>query len=200
VIGAAAAFAIAAVASPRPAAAEVEVEVERPLALTQELGAALGVEAGGRVSPGGFHLLATYLYRLSDVDWLESNAAFTFGGRDAACFRDRDDEFVCDHGFFKGVGLEASAGVRRFFAEQGVFSPWARAGLGVRLVSFPSDDVLGIGIPVIVGGGVRARVAERVAVGAGATLRAGIGSYDRGLGAEPYLSFALHAGVEFGLD
>jgi hypothetical protein len=187
-------------AGARPAVGEVEVEVERPIALTQELGAALGVEAGGRVSPGGLHVSARYLYRLSDVDWLESGAAFTFGGGDAACFRDRDDDFVCDHGIFGGFALEASAGVRRFFAEQGAFAPFARAGLGVRLVSFSSDDVLGAAFPVIAGGGVRARVAERIAIAAGADLRAGVGVYGRGLGAEPYLSFAVHAGVEFGLD
>lgn len=165
----------------------------------QEIGARLGIEAGGRVSPGGFHLGGAYLYRLADKDWLESGVSFTFGGSDAACFRDRDGDFLCDHGLLSGFAAEVSAGVRRFFRGRQGFVPFAGAGIAARLVSFTGDGVGGLALPLYATGGVRARVAERVAVLGGATVRGGVGFYDSNLGLEPHLTLAIHAGVEFGL-
>lgn len=181
------------------AALAAPARAEEPAASQQEIGAALGVEAGGRVSPGGLHLAGDYLYQLSDEDWFDSGLSFTIGGGGAGCFRDRDDDFLCDHGIARGFAAEAYAGARRFFPGQGAFAPFARAALGARLVSFRGDDVTGFALPVHLGGGIRARVADGVAVVAGSELRLGVGWFDHELGAEPQISFAVHGGVEFGL-
>ena len=183
----------AATAAPAPARAE------EPVAAEQELGAALGVEAGGRVTPGGFNVLGNYLYQLSDEDWFDSGLSMTFGGGTPGCFRDRDDEILCDHGITRGFAAEGFAGARRFFPGQGVFAPYLRAALGARLVSFRGDDVTGFALPLHLGGGIRARVADGVAVVAGSELRLGVGWFDRALGAEPHISLAVHAGAEFAL-
>jgi hypothetical protein len=165
----------------------------------QELGAGLGVEAGGRLSPGGFHLLGNYLYQLSDQDWFDGGLSFTFGSGGAGCFRDRQDDFLCDHGITSGFAAEAFVGARRFFAGQGGFAPYARAAIGGRLISFGGDDVGGFAIPLQAGGGIRARVADGLAVVGGADLRLGIGWFDRDLGSEPHITLAIHLGVEFRL-
>jgi hypothetical protein len=172
---------------------------DEPVASSQELGAALGVEAGGRTSPGGFHLLGDYLYQLSEQDWFDSGLSITIGGGAAGCFRDRDDDFLCDEGITRGFAAEGFAGVRRFFPGQGPFAPYARAALGARLVSFRGDDVTGFAVPVQLGGGIRARVASGIAVIAGSELRIGIAWFDRQLGTEPQIGFAVHGGVEFAL-
>lgn len=186
---------IAFVVALAPAAARAD----EPVAASQELGAALGVEAGGRTSPGGFHLLGDYLYQLSDQDWFDSGLSITIGGGGAGCFRDRDDDFLCDEGIARGFAAEGFAGVRRFFPGQGVFAPYARAAIGARLVSFRGDEVTGFALPVQLGGGIRARVASGIAVTVGSELRLGIGWFDRELGTEPQVGFAVHAGVEFAL-
>jgi hypothetical protein len=106
---------------------------------------------------------------------------------------------VCDEGIAHGFAAEGFAGVRRFFPGQGVFAPYARAALGARLVSFRGDDVTGFALPVQLGGGIRARVASGIAVIAGSELRIGVGWFDREVGTEPQIGFAVHAGVEFAL-
>lgn len=194
VIASSAALVLAAVA---PAWAQSEAEEAPPS--TQEIGAVLGLELGGRVTPGGLHVGGRYLYRLSERDWLESGVGFSFGGGGAECFRDRDDRVLCDHGVVSGFGAEVSAGIRRTFAAQGQFVPYAHAGVGLRLVSFSADDLSGLGVPFFVGGGVRAQVHERVAVIGGAALRLGPGFFGRDLGAEPQLSLAITGGAEFRL-
>ena len=182
-----------------PAADKSAAAADEPAASSQEIGAALGVEAGGRLSPGGFHVLGDYLYQLSDQDWFDSGLSITIGGGDAGCFRDRDNDFLCDHGITRGFAAEGFAGARRFFAGQGAFAPYARAALGARIVSFRGDDVTGFALPIQLGGGIRARVADGIAVVAGTELRLGIGWFDHELGAEPQISLAIHAGVEFAL-
>lgn len=169
-------------------------------ALSQQLGARLGFELGGRTSPGGMHLAGNYLYRVSDQDWFETGAGFTFGGGSPACFRDRMDELVCDHGIAKGFAAELMAGARRVFPAQKSLAPFVGIGLGVRVVSFPDDDVLGAAFPLIVSGGIRAPVTGKIAIVGGGVLRAGIGAFGDELGAEPHLTMAIHGGVEFGLD
>jgi len=166
---------------------------------SQEIGARLGIEAGGRTSPGGVHMTGSYLHRLSEADWLDSGVGFTLGGDSAECFRDRDGELLCDHGVFSGGAIEAIAAVRRVFAPQGKFAPYARLGVALRVIRFADDDLSGFGVPLLFGGGVRATVADRIAVVGAADVRTGVGFFGRDLGVEPQWSLAISAGVEFAL-
>ncbi len=165
----------------------------------QAIGAETGIAGGGRATPGGLRVAGHYLYQLSERDWFDGTAAFTFGGSGAACFRDRMDTMVCDHGFTDGRGVEISASVRRMFAAQGQFRPFARVGLGVAIVRFADDDVSGLAIPLHLGGGVRARVAPSVAVVAQGELQLGVGRFGSELGLQRQLGVAITAGAEFRL-
>ncbi len=165
----------------------------------QAIGAAVGIATGGRVTPGGLRIAGNYLYQLSSQDWFDGTASFTFGGRDAACYRDRMDLVVCDHGYAEGGAIEITAGVRRMFAAQGRYRPFARAGVGISVVRFGSDDVSGVAIPLHLGAGVRAHVERRLALVAQGDLVTGIGRFTRGLGIEPQLGFTVTAGAEFRL-
>lgn len=165
----------------------------------QSITAMVGGASGGRVTPGGLRLAGRYNYQLSSVDWFEGIAAFTYGSGAAACFRDRMDTLICDHGVADGASLELAAGVRRMFSAQGQFRPFARAALGIALVRFGSDDVTGFAVPLHAGGGVRARVAPSVAVVGEAELLLGFGGFNRGLGVEPQVGLAVTAGAEFRL-
>jgi hypothetical protein len=165
----------------------------------QSLGAAIGIAGGGRVTPGGLRITGHYLYQLSAQDWFDGTAAFTFGGGGAECFRDRMDYVICDHGFADGRGVEVIAAVRRYFTAQGVYTPFARLGVGLAVARFGDDDVTGVSIPLHIGGGVRAAVAKQVAVVVGAELVAGVGRFGRGMGTEPQLGIAVTAGAEMRL-
>ena len=165
----------------------------------QGVAAAVGVTSGGRVTPGGLRITGHYLYQLSATDWFDGIAAFTIGGGDAGCFRDRQSATVCDHGVADGAGFEIAAGVRRMFASQGKFRPFARAAIGVAYVRYSDDDLSGIAIPLHLGGGVRARVSDLVAIVGLADLAVGFGRFGRGLGSEPHLGLAITAGAEFRL-
>src|SRR5689334_16702460 len=46
----------------------------------QNIGAELGLAAGGRVTPGGLRIAGHYLYQLNDVDWFDGSIGFTYGG------------------------------------------------------------------------------------------------------------------------
>jgi hypothetical protein len=151
------------------------------------------------VTPGGLRLSGHYLYQLSSTDWFDGTVAFTFGGGGAACFRDRDDGLVCDHGIADGGAIEFAGGVRRMFARQGRFRPFARALVGVSYVRFGADDLGGLAIPAHLGGGVRARVTPTVAIVAIGELTVGLATFGRGLGTEPQLGLAVTAGAEFRL-
>lgn len=175
---------------------DLDEETEIP---DQSLGAAIGIAGGGRVTPGGLRIEGHYLYQLSSQDWFDGTAAFTFGAGGAECFRDRMDYVICDHGFADGRAIEAVAAVRRYFAPQGRYAPYARVGVGLAVARFGDDDVTGIGIPLHVGGGVRAAVSKQVAVVASAELVAGIGRYSQGMGNEPLLGFTVTAGAELRL-
>ncbi len=176
--------------------AELE-ELEPP---RQILGGRLGLEAGGGLSPGGVHVAGSYLYRATEVDWLDSSASFTFGSGAPRCFRDRDDDVVCDHGIASGFAAEIALAVRRHFAVRDRFEPFARLGIAVRLIGFGEDNVTGIGLPLLGSVGVRARVHRSVSVLAVADLRTGWSIFNRGLGAEPHASISFSAGVEFEVD
>jgi hypothetical protein len=165
----------------------------------QQIGAALGAAIGGRVTAGGLRISGDYLYQLTDNDWFDGSAAFTFGGGDAECFRNREDEFLCDHGLANGAALELAVGVRRMLAAKGAYRPFARAALGLSYVRFSDDDVSGVAVPLHLGGGLRAAVAPGVAVVGQGELTVGLGRFGRDLGGEPQLGLAVTAGAEFRL-
>ncbi len=165
----------------------------------QGVGGTIGIAGGGRDTPGGLRINGHYLYQLSDEDWFDGIASFTFGAGGAACFRDRMDYVICDHGFMDGRGVEVIASVRRYFAAQGKFRPYARVGVGLGLVRFGDDDLTGITVPAHVAGGVRAGVGNGIAVVAEAELTAGFARFSRGMGNEPQFGIAVTAGAEFRL-
>lgn len=158
-----------------------------------------GLATGGRVTPGGFRLTGHFLYQLSSSDWFDGTASFTFGGGDAACFRDRDNVIVCDHSLADGKAIELGVGVRRMFARKGTFRPFLRAGLGAGLARFSSDSLTGLAIPAYVGLGMRAKVRPTISVVVEAGASVGLGIFTRGLGGEPILGAAVTAGAEFDL-
>lgn len=165
----------------------------------QAISVELGVAAGGRITPGGLRITGQFIYQLSDEDWFDGSASFTFGSGTAACFRDRQDAVICSHGPADGVGVELTASVRRMFAPQGVFHPFARAGVGLGLVRFSADDVSGFTIPAHAGGGVRVAVAPAIGLIVEGDLALGFGSFSRGIGSQPQLGLAIAAGAEFRL-
>jgi opacity protein-like surface antigen len=165
----------------------------------QGISAAIGLATGGRSTPGGLRIAGHYLYQLSADDWFDGAASFTFGSGGTACFRDRADDLVCEHGIADGAGVEISASIRRWFAPQGAFRPFARLGVGLGLVRFGDDDVTGFTVPAHAGGGIRLQAASAVAVVVDADLALGFGSFTRGLGNELQFSFAVTAGAEFRL-
>lgn len=165
----------------------------------QAVSVQLGLAAGGNVTPGGLRIAGHYLYQLSDRDWFDGAASFTFGSGQAACFRDRDDAVVCDHGLTDGTGVEVVASVRRVFRAQGAFLPYARVGIGIGAVRFSDDDVSGIAIPLHGAGGVRVAFAPSMAVVVEGELTLGIASLNRDLGTKAQLGLAVTGGVEFRL-
>lgn len=166
----------------------------------QQLVGRLGIAVGGRVTPGGLRASGSYLYNLADNDWFDGWLAFTFGGGDTECFRDRADELVCDHGALSGVGAEIGAGLRRYFPGDGRFAPYVRGGAALRLVSFGDDELRGVALPLTVAGGVSARVHRIVAVGAEVAVEGGPAWFGRGLGLQPQLGLVVVTGVAFALE
>jgi len=165
----------------------------------QAVSAELGLAGGGHLTPGGLRIAGHYLYQLSEQDWFDGAASFTFGSGGAACFRDRMDKVICNHGVADGTGVEISASVRRMFAPQGAFRPFGRIGVGLGLARFSGDDVSGVTVPAHAGGGVRVKVAPSIAIVAEGELALGFGSFNRGLGSEIQFGLAVTAGAEFRL-
>jgi hypothetical protein len=165
----------------------------------QGISAVLGLATGGRVTPGGLRIAGHYLYQLSERDWFDGAASFTFGSGSPACFRDRQDVLVCNHGLADGSGVEVSAGVRRMLAPQAAFHPFVRAGVGLGVVRFGDDDVSGFTLALGGGGGVRVTVAPSIAVVAQVDLALGFGGFSHGLGLEPQLGLIVTVGAEFRL-
>lgn len=194
-------IAFALVLVPSLAAADMDVDdLEDPDALPdQSLGASAGVGGGGNVTPGGFHVAGHWLYQLSERDWFDGTIGFTFGSGGAGCFRDRMDDVVCDHDLADGRGVEVTAAVRRYFAAQGKFRPFARVGAGVSIVRFGADELTGLAIPLHGGGGIRGAVTEQIAIVAMADLFLGPAIFGRGLGAQPQAGIVVTAGAEFRL-
>jgi hypothetical protein len=163
------------------------------------IAATAGVATGGRVTAGGLRVGGRFLYQMSADDWFEGHAAFTFGSGDPACFRDRADAFLCDHGLTDGFAGEVGGAIRRRLAVRGRYQPFVRAGIAARAVRFGDDGVAGIAFPVIAATGVSVAINDTTAVGAEAALEFGFGWFDRGLGTEPQLGLAVAAVVEFAL-
>jgi hypothetical protein len=166
----------------------------------QSIGADIGAAAGGNVTAGGLRVGGHYLYQLSDQDWFDGAANFTFGSGAAACFHDRMAKLVCDHGLAQGTELELAAGIRRIFAPRGQFQPFARALVGLGLVRFGGDNVTGFAVPLHLGGGVRTEVAPSVSIVVQAELAVGFARFNQGIGTEPQFGVALSAGAEFRLN
>jgi hypothetical protein len=194
----AAACASASAAAAQPAGEAAEEEEIDDLG-DQEIGGAIGLAAGGRATAGGVRFTGHYLYQLSQRDWFDGIASFTFGSGDPACFRDRMDDVVCDHGLAGGGAIEIAAGVRRMFARRDRLRPFARGALGVALVRFASDDVTGVALSLHAGAGLRAKVSRGIAIVALADATLGIAGFGRGLGGEPQLGLAITAGAEIRL-
>ena len=165
----------------------------------QEISAGAGIASGGGLTPGGMRMQGRYLYQLSDVDWFDGSAAFTFGGDGGGCVADGVDLMSCDHAVLDGFASEVSVGIRRRFPGQGRFIPYARAAVGVRVISYSRDQVFGMAVPLTVAAGVRTRVAPGVAIGGEAAVEGGLGWFDRGLGRQSQLGFAISGLVEFRL-
>ncbi len=170
----------------------------------QGIGAAIGIAGGGRVTPGGLRIVGHYLYQLTDSDWFDGTAAFTFGSGDPACFTDRMDHFLCDHSLIDGFSAELAANVRRFLGSErrgqgGKYWPYVRLGVGLGIVRFSDDEVTGLGIPLHAGGGMRVSLDDGIALTAEATLDVGIGLFSHSLGVEPQIGGSVTAGVEFGM-
>jgi hypothetical protein len=165
----------------------------------QGIGVAIGLAGGGRSTSGGLRISGHYLYQLNDRDWFDGTSTFTFGSGAAACFRDRDDHFHCQHGLLDGASAEIAANVRHFLTGRGEFWPYVRGGVGVALVRFSDDSLTGFAIPLHGGAGFRVSVADGVAVIVEAGIDVGIGFFSKGLGTEPQLGGSVMGGAEFRL-
>ncbi len=165
----------------------------------QGIGVGLGLAVGGRLTPGGLRITGSYLYRLSERDWFDGAAAFTIGSSAAECFRDRLDERVCDHGALDGFSADFAFAVRRSFAPKKSFAPFARIGAAVRFVRFGGDEVAGLAIPLIGGGGVAVELSPTMRLVASGQLELGGGLFSRGLGTGPQLGLAVGTSIEFAL-
>jgi hypothetical protein len=165
----------------------------------REISAELGIASGSRVTPGGLRVGGHLLYELSDTDWFDGEVAFTFGSGQAACFRDRSNTFVCEHGALDGFAGELGGGVRRFLSASQGFRPYVRAGLAARVLRFDDDGVTGFAIPISAGAGLRVRVSDSVAIGGEAALELGPGWLGHGLGAQLERGFAIGALAEIAL-
>ena len=163
----------------------------------REFSAELGLAAGGRSTVGGARITGRFLYQLASQDWFEGSAIFNFGSSSAACFRDRSNERICEHGALDGSGVELSFGVRRYFDQGSPYIPFARAAIGIGIARFADDDITGIVVPLHAGGGLHVVVAPRVAIIGLADLTLGVGRFSSNLGIEPQLGFGISAGVEF---
>jgi hypothetical protein len=166
----------------------------------QALGATIGVGVGGGTSPGGLRLAGHYLYQLTDADWFDGIAALSIGSGDPACFRDRMNDYLCEHGVADGASIELGGYVRHFLGEgNGEFWPFVHGGAGLAIVRFGDDSVTGVAVPLHAGGGLRVSVADGIAITATAEVQLGIGLFNHSLGAEPQLGASVAAGAEFGL-
>lgn len=182
-----------------PAAAAEDLEAAESRWTDQGLGVGMGLAVGSRHTPGGLRISGAYLYRLSKDDWFDGAASFTIGSGDAACFRDRDDERVCDHGALDGFAFDVIAAIRRSWPVENSFAPFVRLGAGLRFVRFSGDSIAGLAIPLIGGGGVAIDMSPTTRLVAAGQLELGAGLFTRDLGAATQFGMSLSVGVEFAL-
>ncbi len=208
--GAAARASLLALALAGPARAEAVPSVDRSGAAVRErtagdelgdqaIGVDVGVAAGGDFTPGGLKVSGHYLYQLSQTDWFDGTAGFTFGGGGRGCEEGEMGTLACDHSIGDGNAVELSAIVRRVFAPRGAYRPFALAGVGVSMVRYAGDDLTGVAFPVRLGGGLRTSLSPSVSLVTQADVMVGIGAYGRGLGVEPLIGMSVSAGAEFRL-
>lgn len=189
-----------------PAALEPSVPADEQLAAPaarewpdQVLGGQVGVAFGGRSTAGGVRLAGSYLYRMSERDWFDGAVAFSIGSGDAACFRDRQDDRVCDHAAVDGFAVDFALAVRRTWMAKERFAPFARVGFGVRFSRFSGDEVAGVAVPLLAALGVTAEASARTRIVAAGQLEVGGGWFARGVGFEPQLGLGLTLGIEIAL-
>ncbi len=162
-----------------------------------ELGARIGLQAGGGVTPGGFHIAGAYLQRMTAETWFDAEVSFVFGGGGQDCWFNRDVELVCAPGLVDGFAAQFAAGGRWFptVTESG-FVPYVRGGAALHIPHFGDDDLTGVALPLWIGAGGRYRVAERVAVTGELVLLGGPALYGRDLGLQPYGALLVQFGVD----
>ena len=183
---------------PTQPAPDAAAPTERTLPIAErEFSAELGLAAGGRSTVGGARITGRFLYQLASQDWFEGSAIFNFGSSSAACFRDRSNDRICEHGALDGSSGELSFGVRRYFDQGSQYLPFARAAIGLGIARFADDNVTGLIVPLHVGGGLHVVVAPRIAIVGLAELTFGLGAFSGNVGVEPQLGFGISAGVEF---
>jgi hypothetical protein len=166
----------------------------------QGIGAMLGLASGAHLTPGGLRVAGHYTYQLTEHEWFDGTAAFTYGGGSPGCYTNRDGGYTCDHGLLDGRGVEVVIAVRHYFPSQGQFRPFARGGVGLGIARYGgADDVTGGTLALHAGGGMRVEVADAVAVVAEADLVLGAGAFGHGIGLGGQLGLAVIAGAEFRL-
>jgi hypothetical protein len=165
----------------------------------RELAAEIGIAAGGRTTTGGLRFTGRLLYQLSSQDWFEGTANFTFGTGGAECFRDRDNVVVCEHGLLSGRSASVGGGIRRYFFANTKYTPFARLAAAFGVSRFSTDELTGLTVTLHGGGGMRVAVANRIAVVVVGDVALGAGTFNRNVGTEPQLGFALSMGAEFAL-
>lgn len=182
-----------------PAPAAPSASTEWTQSTDQALGGHVGVALGGRSTAGGVRLAGSYLYRMSERDWFDGAVAFSIGSGDAACFRDRQDDRVCDHATIDGFAVDFALAVRRTWMAQERFAPFARVGFGVRFARFSGDEVAGVSVPLLGALGVAVASSARTRIVAAGQAEVGGGWFSRGVGLEPQLGLGLTLGIEFAL-
>lgn len=195
------AFADSPTLEPTTASPTAVVASKAPVDMSdQGIGAEIGFATGGGTTPGGLRIAGHYFYQLSEADWFDGIAGFTFGGNDAKCFRDRSNEFVCNHGVADGNSIDIAASVRHFLARaQSGFWPYLRGGVGIGISRFRTDDVTGLAIPLLAGAGIRVSMTPDLALTGEAQVNFGFAAFNRGLGLEPQLGAKVTVGAEFRL-
>jgi hypothetical protein len=186
----------------RASAEDVDASVD-PLGASvgdKELGVRLGLQLAQGVAPGGFSVAGAYLHRMTRATWFELELAFTLGGNDPFCFRDRFGETVCDPGLTDGVSGQLAAGGRWFpSSTPSGFLPYLRGGLGLHWADFGGDEVSGLAGVGFAGAGGRFRVGGIASVCGEVVLFGGAGLYSDDVGFEPYAGMIVRFGVDLAL-
>lgn len=179
-----------------PASADETV----PRVADQELGARAGMSLNlGGVGPGGLYLAGTWLYRLTDVLWFDGRAGFSIGGGGSNCVISATGPSHCDSAAVSGFGAELLAGVRWFVPSAGPLQPWIGGGIGGLYANFSGDHLGGVGLPFWAAAGVRARVADNIALGGEALLEAGPIRYESPIRGQGFANLHIIFGIDFAL-